>query len=271
MPMQGVSKPFTAVILAADRETPDPVAQSAAVRCKALAPVDGKPMVARVLNALSASTEVSESILCGPDRAIVDCEPFLQELLQAESVQWMPSRNTPSTSAYDVLQQLPADQPVLLTTADHALLRPAIVDHFCHEARLSGCDVVIGLASYEAVMAAYPGMRRTATRFADGPFCGCNLFSFLTPQSRAAADFWRQVERDRKKPLKMLNKLGWIAVLKYLLGALSLTDGLDRISRRLGLRAGAVILPFPEAAVDVDTPADWQFVQGLSGRQHSRN
>jgi hypothetical protein len=31
----------------------------------------------------------------------------------------------------------------------------------------------------------------------------------------------------------------------------------------MGIRAGAVILPFPEAAVDVDTIDDWKFVQNL--------
>ena len=47
-------------------------------------------------------------------------------------------------------------------------------------------------------------------------------------------------------------------VIKYLLGRLTLTEGLDRASRQLGFRAGAVLMPFPEAAVDVDTAADWR-------------
>ena len=35
------------------------------------------------------------------------------------------------------------------------------------------------------------------------------------------------------------------------------------------IHAGAVILPFPEAAVDVDTVDDWKFVQALVKKQHS--
>jgi CTP:molybdopterin cytidylyltransferase MocA len=49
----------------------------------------------------------------------------------------------------------------------------------------------------------------------------------------------------------------------YLLGRISLNDGLERISRKLQIRARAVMLPFPQAAVDVDTADDWQFVQRL--------
>jgi hypothetical protein len=38
---------------------------------------------------------------------------------------------------------------------------------------------------------------------------------------------------------------------------------LELISQRLGLRAGAVIMPFPEAAVDVDTVSDWELVESI--------
>jgi hypothetical protein len=54
-----------------------------------------------------------------------------------------------------------------------------------------------------------------------------------------------------------------MAVLRYLMGRLSLTDALDRISRRLGFKAGAVILPFAEAAVDVDSVNDLELVEKI--------
>jgi CTP:molybdopterin cytidylyltransferase MocA len=252
---------FTAVVLAADRTPNDPVALAAKVSCKALAPVGGRPMVLRVLDALAGSKQVNTCILCGPPAAIVDREPLLQERLAAPGLRWLPPHATPSTSAAAALATIPAGTPVLLTTADHALLRPEMVEHFCREAQTADCDVVAALASYTRIAAKYPGMRRTRTRFSDGDFCGCNLFAFLTPQGRAAADFWRRVENERKRPVKMLSELGWRVVLRYLLGRLSLKDALQHISRRMGLRAGVVILPFPEAAVDVDSVSDWAVAQ----------
>jgi CTP:molybdopterin cytidylyltransferase MocA len=45
------------------------------------------------------------------------------------------------------------------------------------------------------------------------------------------------------------------------LGWLSLDQALGLLSERLGLRLGYVLLPFPDAAVDVDTPADWEYVR----------
>jgi len=34
---------------------------------------------------------------------------------------------------------------------------------------------------------------------------------------------------------------------------------------RMSVKAGAVILPFPEAAVDVDTVRDWRIVEEIIG------
>ena len=261
--MTKIPPKFTALILAADRETDDPVAKAAGVPCKSLAPVGGTPMVFRVVNALDTSVEVDAINLCGPPESIVSQTPDLRGLIESGKVNWFANQATPSTSAYHVLQSLPDEIPVILTTADHALLSVPIVDHFCSHARSTGCDVVIGIARHEEVAKAYPQTRRTATRLADGAYCGCNLFAFLTPRARLAADFWRQVESQRKKPLRVIQVLGWMAVLRYLMGRLSLAEALDRISNRLGFKAGAVIMPFAEAAVDVDSVSDLELVEKI--------
>lgn len=260
------AKRFTAVVLAADRTPNDPVATAARVPCKALAPVGGRPMVFRVLDALAGSDQVEGCVLCGPPPAVVDREPALRQRLASPGFRWLAPGATPSTSVAAALSSIPRGTPVLVTTADHALLRPEMVVHFCRQALGSGCDVVAAMASYPQIMAKYPGMRRTRTRFRDGDFCGCNLFAFLTPESHAAANFWRRVEKERKRPVKMLGELGWMVVLRYLLGRLSTDDALQHISRRMGIRAGLVIMPFPEAAVDVDSAADWDTVREIASR-----
>jgi hypothetical protein len=38
----------------------------------------------------------------------------------------------------------------------------------------------------------------------------------------------------------------------------------------MGLRAGVVIMPFPEAAVDVDSAGDWDIVRGIASRTGCR-
>lgn len=255
---------FTAVILAADREAGNPVAAAAGVSCKSLAPVNGTPMVLRVLQALSAADTINKKILCGPPRAIFDNEPELIEYITSGNAVWLENRGTPSLSALHAMQSIPSDTQVLLTTSDHALLSPRVVDHFCRAAQGSGCDVVAAVARHETVTAAYPETRRTAYRFKDGAYCSCNLFAFLTPRARQAPYFWRRVEQQRKNPLQVINALGGVTVLRYMLGKLTLNMAVDRISSRLGCKAGIVVMPFPEAAIDVDSVSDWQLVRQIA-------
>jgi GTP:adenosylcobinamide-phosphate guanylyltransferase len=263
-------KPFSAIILAADREPGDPVAESAAVSCKALAPVSGREMVLRVLDTLAEADEIEKRLLAGPAINSIEQNPELSELISSGKVKWFAPQGTPSTSAFNVLQSLPEDIPVLVTTADHALLTAEMVDHFCSEARASGCDVIAGVAEYELLAEAVPGTRRTVTQLADGGYCGCNLFAFLTPQSRRAADFWRKVEQERKNPLRIIKVMGWTAVISYLLGRLSLEQALGKLSQRMGLRVGVVRMPFAEAAIDVDKVEDLFLVESILTERQKR-
>lgn len=259
---------FTAIILAGDRTSSDPVAEAAGVPCKAFTPVGGRPMVLRVLDALEASRQIGKCILCGPSQQSIAQQPEINARIAEKQLIWMPGQSTPSLSTHHILESLSDAAPVLVTTADHALLSAAIIDYFCAEARQTKCDVAVGLASHAEVMAAFPETRRTAIKFKDGSYCGCNLFGFLNPQSYKAAQFWRQVEKERKNPLKMMRILGWWAVTRYLGGTMSLNDALGYLSKQMGLRAGVVMLPFPEAAVDVDNVDDLKLVQSLVAKQN---
>jgi len=259
-----LEKKFTAVILAADRNPDDPVAAAAGVSCKCMAPVAGVPMLLRVMDALQESLEIDTCIVCGPDKAILEQHQVIASRLDAGLIEWVPHRASPSASAFHVLQNIPPNRRVLVTTADHALLRPDIVNHFCAEARSSGSDLSAALATHEIITTTYPGMRRTVTRLRDGAFCFCNLFAFCSPRARQAAEFYRRVEAQRKKPLRVVSALGWMTVLRFALGRLSLGDLLDRVSQRLQIRVGAVLMPYAEAAVDVDTVSDWHFAQSIA-------
>jgi GTP:adenosylcobinamide-phosphate guanylyltransferase len=265
--MMSAKPPFFVVILAGDRQPNDPVALQAGVSCKALTPVSGRAMVLRVLDALEGAHDVSTPILVGPSMTAVKENAELAERLRSNQAQWMAPQETPSTSAFIALQSLPEDVPVLLTTADHALLTPEMLDHFCSKARESGCDVVAGVARHELVAEAFPGSKRTVTRLNDGGYCGCNLFAFMTPQGRMAADFWRKVEKERKKPLRVIKIIGWTTVLRYLMGRLSLGQALDRLSKKMQLRVGVVQMPFAEAAVDVDKIEDLVLVESILAKK----
>lgn len=256
--------PFAAIVLAGERVGPSPVAEQARVCCKALAPVHGEPMVLRVLDALNRSRYVDRRLLCGPDRSAFVHEPRLELGLARGDWVWCESELTPSASAVAALTQLEADEAVLLTTADHALLTPEIVDYFCEKALATGADAVAGLARFATVQEAFPESRRTVLKFSDDGYCGCNLFAFLSPKGRTLPEFWQRVERQRKRPWRLLRVIGWRAVVRYLLGRLSLQEAVATLEARLGLKLAVVLMPYPEAAVDVDKPEDLALVNRLA-------
>jgi GTP:adenosylcobinamide-phosphate guanylyltransferase len=249
--------------MAADRGPDDPVTLAAGVSCKALTPVGGIPMVLRVLNALEESQAVGPRLLSGPPRPLLEKAATLKSGVDAGDYDWTASRDSPSASASAAMEQIPDSQPVLLTTADHALLSGEIIDYFCAQACTADFDLLVALAPHELVATAYPEVHRTRLRFSDRDYCTCNLFALKTQRSRAIATFWREMESQRKRPWRIFARLGWWPVLKYLLGRLSLQEALDRASGILEMKIGVVILPFANAAVDVDTEKDWQLVQRI--------
>jgi len=259
--MADATRTFAAVVLSGDRSSSDPLVKASGRGCKALIEIDGKPMILRVLDALDESACVGPVTICGPSRDSLAAEERLQRLVAEERIGWQSPRATPSTSAHEALAAIAPAKPVLLTTADHPLLSAEIVDHFCRAALVSGADAVVGLAPYALVREIFPGMRKTVLRFSDGEYCGCNLFAFLTPAGRQMADRWRQVEAERKSPLKVMKMLGWLSVLRYRFGWLSLDGAARALSRRMGMRLAAVRMPFGDAAVDVDSLADHELVQ----------
>ncbi len=258
-----MSARFHAVVLAGDRGPDDPVARHAGVACKALALLGGRPMLLRVLDALAASTAVSGVTLVGPSQVQLSTCPALVARIDSGEVAWLPPAPSPSQSALVGLASVPTSTPVLLTTADHALLQAAWVDALCAAAHATGKDALVGLARHATVQATFPQSRRTALRFRDGAYCGCNLFAFLSPAGRRAPEFWRHIEQQRKRPYRLAAALGPGTLLAYLCGWLTLDAGLARLSRRVGAQLGAVLLDDPRAAVDVDSVADFELVERL--------
>ena len=158
--------------------------------------------------------------------------------------------------------------PLMVTTADHALLHPDWVRRFRADAPPSA-DVAVLLARHDVIERAAPGTKRTYLRFADGAWSGCNLFQFATPRSIAALDLWAQVEADRKRPWRIVRRLGVGTLLRYLSGRLTLVDAVAHLGRMAGLNAAAVATPHGLAAVDVDKPGDLDLVRALLTEQRA--
>ncbi|MDZ4096075.1 MAG: nucleotidyltransferase family protein [Paracoccaceae bacterium] len=263
--MIGTVIPVQPVVLAGARAGGDPLCRSEGVVSKAVIRIADKPMLARVLTALAASRASLPAHVIGLDAATL--------ALAADGIPSLPVMAKGQGPAASLLAALDGQiaPPLLVTTCDHALLTPAMIDNFLAQSIASGADLTVGLAERATIEAAYPETRRTYLRLGGAELSGCNLFYLATPQAASVLRFWQDAERDRKKPWRIAWRFGPLTALRILLARLIGRPGPDAVfallSRALGVRVQPVILPFAEAAIDVDSPGDLTLVREILARR----
>ena len=252
---------MTALVLAGTRPGGDPLAEDAGVSHKALIEIGGVTMIERVVAALAASPAVGRIVIAIDRPELLAELPGLQLRNCGKPVETMPTGEGPSATVALALAK--EQTPLLVTTADNALLQAAWLDEF-----LSACpadaDVAAALAPRKAVEAAAPAGQRTWLKFKDGDFSGCNLFLLATPAASGVVTLWQELEGARKEPLRMMQRLGFGIAMRYQLGQLHSSDAAARLGELSGgARLALVEMKDGRAAIDVDKPADLALVRQL--------
>lgn len=248
----------SAVVLAGSRPGGDPFAQSVGVSHKALIELDGCALLERVVTALRDA---------GIERIAVSCNSGpVAELAIDLKAEVIPSESGPSGSVAAAFEKL--GPPLIVTTCDHALLRPEWVRELI-EKTPDVADLSVMMAERSVVERALPSARRTYIRFSDGEWSGCNLFYLRTADASKAIDVWAKVEADRKRPWLIAARLGVPTLFQMLLRRLSLSEGLARLGSRIGIRASLVAASDGLAAVDIDKLEDLVAVQEILRQRKS--
>ncbi len=217
-------------------------------------------MVRRPVRALLASRNVDQILVLSqaPER-MADVIP------KDARVAFRESRGTIADTMLGICEDPATRWPLLVTTADHALLDRATIDEFCAGATAS--DLAIGVVEKRVLQHRFAKAERTWLNFRGGAFTGANLFALKSPKVAPAIQLWRSVEQDRKKGWRLISLLGPITLVGALLRLFSLDAVLSRLGRKLHLTVRAVQLSNPVAGVDVDKPADHTLVEAiLAGR-----
>jgi GTP:adenosylcobinamide-phosphate guanylyltransferase len=247
---------LTALVLAGSRPGTDAFAASHGTDLKALIPITGEPMVRRPVAALLASERVASVRVLAqqPDR--------IAAVMPAEARLTVEASGATIAATLEALCKDPAVQwPLLVTTADHALLDPAMIDDFYQQAR--GADIAVAVAARAALLQRLPATRRTWIKLRGGAYSGANLFLLGSPRVAPAIALWRDVEQDRKKGWRLLLAMGPTVLIGAALRLLTLHQVARRIGRKLGLDVRAVVMTNPLACVDVDKAADHALVEAL--------
>ncbi|HEV8407204.1 MAG TPA: NTP transferase domain-containing protein [Sphingomicrobium sp.] len=251
---------WTAVLLAGSRPGSDPLAEQFGTDLKALIPIAGEPMVRRPARTLLESKEIGRILVLSqaPER-------IAGALPRDPRIEVLESKGTIAQSIEEVILKGPHQFPMLVTTADHALLDPGMISEFT--ARSEGADLAIGVVERQSLLARLPQTKRTWLSFRGGSYSGANLFALGSIKTLAAIEHWRSVEQDRKKGWRVLAALGPGLLLGAVLRLRTLDQSVASMGKRLGMSARAVVLTNPLAAVDVDKPVDHAIVEAiLAGR-----
>lgn len=239
------------LILAGQREgVIDPLCEETGVTRKALIPIIDRPMIDYVLDAISNSGLAAPFGVSGFDAN------YDKRLIQT------PAGSGPANSALLGAQHI-GIYPLLITTCDHPLLTPDIIETFITEAKKSGADFCVGLADKSVIQPSYPNVKRTYLKFADKAVSGCNLFYIANQKGLAAIEFWQNAQQHRKQPWKLARAFSVSLFISYLTGKLTVNSAFSHASKRLNITAKPVFLPFAEAAIDVDKPSDKKLVEAI--------
>jgi molybdopterin-guanine dinucleotide biosynthesis protein A len=234
------------IILAAGRGADDPMAKAFGVEHKCTLPLAGKPMLQWVLDALRSSHLKKPFVVVIDNPAVIPIQT---------DVDTLPARASAPASAIAALEYLQS-YPALITTGDHPLLTKAMVNHMLTASDAITADVCVGLATAETINAEYPETKRTYFNLGGTRVSGCNLFAVKSAEGLKLLERWQDLERNRKKPWKLVSAFGVMPIIWFALGMLTPERAFGHISRKLGITVWPVFLPFAEAAIDVDKPSD---------------
>lgn len=251
---------WTAILLAGQRPEGDALAVHFGQDFKALIRVGGVSMLRRVADTLLAVPQIARVAILAqrPEAMLVGDAVSLRD---NPRVALAPSSSGIASSIAEIAGSATAPWPVLVVTADHALLTPEMIVSFLDQ--MGDEDLAIGVGERQIVEARFPDTRRTWLKFRDGHYSGANLFALRSAKVLPGLELWSSVEQDRKRSLKIVSKFGPWLLFRTLTRTIGFADAVGRAGRRLGFVARPIILPQPEAVIDVDKPADLELAETI--------
>ena len=252
---------YTGLVLAASRGNLDPLALAGGVTHKCFIDISGQPMLRRVVHAMMESGRIGRMIVAIEPGSIEEAKAILADLPRAESIEYVASRDNIASSVDAVAT---SDMlPLVITTGDNALHTAEMVRHFCDALETFKEDAALGLTPARYILEKYPEGNRAFHRFRDGAFSSCNIYALMNERSLKGTRVFATGGQFGKKPKRLIGAFGLAAFLLYKSRALKLRNFLNFLSFAVGVKPGAVLMPFAEGPIDVDRMQDWDLANRI--------
>lgn len=245
----------TAGIILAGRRNDGAFKDHSDAAAEALVPVAGRPMIEYVMDALDGAR--------GVQRVAVVAPGALEPLVTGRGAVYAEAGDTLTENLRRGLRAVPSAGELLFVTGDTPMLTAEVIDEFLRLCRRAGGDFFYPIVAREVYEQKYPGSRRTFARLRDGTFTGGNMFLVHREAVEPALALVERLFAVRKSPIGLARVIGFGFLMRLLMGRLTLERLEKRVSELVASRGRAMVVPFPEVALDVDGPEDLSFVEDL--------
>lgn len=259
-----IGSPLRVIVLAGrDAREADPLARRFGMSHRCLIPLAGRPLVAHVLQ-IAALHPAVESLAVSVEREAFDgLFDVLSQLPGRGIVKLVEARANIVDSVMAAAEGW--DGPLLVTTADHALLSPGSIDSMLEALGPDGskADVAVAMAARGPVLAVNPDRAIRFHEFSDDAYASCNLYALAGPEALPSAEVFRGGGRFAGNAWRVLRAFGLMDLILLRLRAVTLAAAFARVSTRLGLRIEPVVLADGSQAIDVDDERSHAVVEEL--------
>jgi GTP:adenosylcobinamide-phosphate guanylyltransferase len=252
---------MTDVLVMAGGSKSEPLTEQEGVTNKAFIPINGKPLLAYILEGISRAPSVNKIVVVGPEEG-------LRAMQQTEfSFTIVPESGTMLENAAAGLNAVDPEQLCIVATGDIPLLDENVVEDFLKLCKPFDADFYYPILTRESCESRFPETKRTYVRLQEGTFTGGNMV-LLRPswffQNRHRLETFIV---NRKKPLKLLRMLPLTFLIKFICRRLTVADLEKKLSQLMMLQARAVPCELVAIGTDVDKLSDLAVVrEALSDR-----
>lgn len=258
----------TALIMAGKRSgVLDPLAARANVAQKCVVPVNGVPMVARVVSQVADCPAVGAIRIVAHEPEEIASLPVVAKLIEEGRLSFAEGKFNIVDSVVSGAQD--ADFPLLITTADNCLVTPEGYSEFIEKCLAADAGGAAGLARKEDVKAADPDGQKRFYEFKDGGFSNCNMYWMGSREALKAAEIMREGGQFVKFPARIIKAFGLLNLIRFRLGTGSKEKLFAQISKRFGFKLVPIELSDGQYAIDVDNERTFAVTEKILKRRES--
>jgi GTP:adenosylcobinamide-phosphate guanylyltransferase len=218
---------------------------------KAMLDIAGKPMIQWVLDALSGAKTIEQVVVIGLPAECCDIrcsKPMSFFPNQADMIENI------RTGAVKVLEINPQAHHFLIVSSDIPAITAEMVDWEVRTTMETDHDVYYHVITREVMEARFPDSRRSYVHLKGMEVCGGDMNVVRAQTVTANEALWKKIVDARKNALKQASLLGYGTLFLLMFRLLTLDKAVALASKRLNIKARAIVCPYAEIGMDVDKP-----------------